>query len=148
VPATTQTVLGALVDLVLADATFGSLVASGVWVGDVPSEKTLPFVALEHLGEEPRWTSEAVYVEATRVRWHVFAEAAKLPGQANPTEAVVQAIKDATDWKTLALTGGQSIRVQRTGYTFSLDPNRSPDDERVYAARIDQLIEVQRALAG
>jgi hypothetical protein len=119
VPATTQTVLGALVDLVLADATFGSLVASGVWVGDVPSEKTLPFVALEHLGEEPRWTSEAVYVEATRVRWHVFAEAAKLPGQANPT-----------------------------GYTFSLDPNRSPDDERVYAARIDQLIEVQRALAG
>jgi hypothetical protein len=139
VPATTQTVLGALVDLVLADATFGGLVASGVWVGDVPSEKVLPFVALEHLGEEPRWTSEATYVEATRVRWHVFAEAAKLPGQANP---------DATDWKTLALTGGQSIRVQRTGYTFSLDPNRSPDDERVYAATIDVLCEVQRALAS
>jgi hypothetical protein len=148
VPATTQTVLGALVDLVLADATFGSLVASGVWVGDVPSEKTLPFVALEHLGEEPRWTSEAVYVESTRVRWHVFAEAAKLPGQGNPTELIVQAIKDATDRQTLSLTSGQSIRVQRTGYKFSLDPNRSPDDERVYAATLDYLVDVQRALAS
>jgi hypothetical protein len=150
------TILGAVMLVLTGDSTLASLVPSGAWLGGVPPEYTLPWVVVHHEGEEPAWTSEAPYLETTRLRFEVYAtrDVTADPSQPNhPAEAcerICQVLKELLDDHPFAVANASSVKLRRTRYTVQLDPRRDPSGEWVYAGRLDYMavLERQRTLPG
>jgi hypothetical protein len=144
------TILGAVMLVLTGDSTLASLVPSGAWFGDIPPEETLPWVVVHHDGEEPTWTSEAPYLETTRLRFEVYAtrdvtsDINQPNHPAETCERICQVLKNLLDDHPFTVANADAVKLRRTRYTVQLDPRRDPAGERVYAGRLDYVAVVER----
>jgi Protein of unknown function (DUF3168) len=133
--ATPTTVLGGLLAVYQADNVLPTL-APAFWTGQAPENTPLPYLVLEHQGEEVQWNSEGG-IEETRCTLHAFCEGAAA------CEAIVGAIRTAYDFVRLSLDGVADMGVMRTGYTLVPD-ERAGDADLVYHAAVSFLVRVYR----
>jgi hypothetical protein len=129
-----STVQGAVVALLAADETLAALVPSGVFAGDEPEEKSLPFLLVQDREDEHQWIYERSRIETHKVTVTCWAKAAGVVGADNPAEAVLKRVESLLNWTDLALPNTVPIRFEQRKHSLALETRRAPDKTRVSRA--------------
>jgi hypothetical protein len=140
-----STVQGAVVALLAADETIQLLVPSGVFAGDEPEEKTLPFLLVQDAEDKQHWVCTTSRLETHRLTVRAWAAAARTPGAANPAEAIMGRVEQLLNWDDLALPDTVPVRFEQKKHSLSLEGRRAPDKARVCRAeRVWEVVFEQR----
>lgn len=116
----------------------GAGITGGIWVTQAPPQTSLPLCILVHGGETPQWTFENVYVDEGKFTFVLYGN-----GLANVEDLATQ-IKASFDWCSLNITGGTTVKVERTGYRAACEEQPDKDGELVFRAEIDYVTQVTR----
>lgn len=141
------TLLQAVVAWFHADATLATLMTVGAlgspWFAEMPEEKALPFVALEHGGARPDWTFENGYEEVYSITFTAFAL-----GMAS-VEAIGMAIQAAFNPlidrpHLMDVTNSRVISFLRTDYVVKGEPARNENGDQVFRATLPYEVRLKR----
>jgi hypothetical protein len=126
-----STVQGAVVALLAADATIQALVPSGVFAGDEPEEKTLPFLLVKDAEDEHQWIYERSRIETHKLTVTCWAKVGSVVGGTNPAEEVMARVQALLNWRDLDLPNTVPIRFEQRRHSLALETRRAPDKTRV-----------------
>lgn len=144
-------VLGAVVDVLLADAGVTALVSvSSIFAGLTVEEARLPFVAVQDQEQPPEWLTFSSRLERHDLTVTVHAYAALPPDDgdpppANPAEAIADAVEAAINWDDLPdlFTTCNVIQVARKQRRRSVEMKREPQARRVFRVELGWLVELE-----
>jgi hypothetical protein len=130
-------------------STAGAMVtASGkLWFGEIPADKTLPFVGLAHGGSSPEYNTEDTYDETDRFSFEVHDT------DIENVERIATEIKKAFDLPgtneakaALPITNASTRSCERTNYVVTVDPNEDYRGQTVYIAVLEYTVIVRKTI--
>lgn len=120
--------------------------AGKLWFGEIPADKSLPFVGVAHGGTAPpEYNSEDDYLELDRFHFEV-QDTSLVNVERIATEIKIAFDKPGSDEAHTAfpIDNAKCISCTRTSYMVRVDPETDPQGNSVYVAELDYELTVRK----